>query len=776
MARPSNPLAGLVVAALLLAFLIVPAPTARAGQVSSWTGVDRVLRRAVASHEVPGAVLIVGHQGRVVYREAYGSRSLVPAKEPMTADTIFDLASLTKPLLTATAVMQLVERGQVRLDDPAARYLPEFSRHGKDAITVRQLLTHFSGLRADLDLANLWSSRDEALRLTWEEKPQHRPGKKFVYSDINYIVLGELVARVTATPLELYAETHIFQPLRMTHTRFLPPAEWQSRIAPTTRPGNGMTMHPSMLRGVVHDPTARRMGGVAGHAGLFGTADDVARFAQAILDGGGGVLKPETIALMTCPQQPPATGVLRGLGWDIDSPYSSPRGDHFPIGSFGHTGFTGTSLWIDPASRTYIVLLTNIVHPKGGKSAKALRGKVANAVAAALGITAAAALPRVKTGIDVLEERNFDVLRSPHGKTRRIGVLTNHTGRDSRGRRTIDVLAAAPGAKLTAIFAPEHGATGELDTADIGHSRDPSTGVAVYSVYGSTDAQRRPPLDVMKALDAVVIDLQDAGVRFYTYATTMGYFLEAAAQTGAEIIVLDRPNPITGSIVQGPLSDAGQPSFVNYHPLPVRHGMTLGELARLFNAERNINARLTVVPMQGWKRETWFDQTGLTWVNPSPNLRSLTQATLYPGVAMVEWSNVSVGRGTDSPFEFVGAPWVDGPRLADYLNQRQIPGVRFAAAEFTPTSSQYAGKSCRGVRITWVDRNALDAPLLGVELMSALLKLFPADYKLEHTSHLVANRQVMEGVAAGRDPREIADRWREDWQTFVEMRKRYLLY
>jgi uncharacterized protein YbbC (DUF1343 family) len=359
------------------------------------------------------------------------------------------------------------------------------------------------------------------------------------------------------------------------------------------------------------------------------------------------------------------------------------------------------------------------------------------------------------------------------GRQRRIGALTNHTGLASDGRRTIDVLATAPGVKLTAIFAPEHGATGDLDTADIAHSRDAATGVPVYSVYGATDAQRRPPLKLMKTLDAVVVDLQDVGARFYTYATTVGHFLEVAAQTGTEIIVLDRANPITGSMVQGPVSDSGQASFINYHPLPVRHGLTLGELARLFNAERRINARLTVVPVEYWHRSDWAFGA---WVSPSPNLRSLTQATLYPGVAMVEWSNVSVGRGTDAPFELVGAPWVDGGRLAEYLNQRQIPGVRFAAAEFTPASSQYKGMLCQGVRITLVDRDALDAPLLGVELMSALLKLFPAGYKLERTSHLVANRRVLEGVTAGRDPRVIAEEWRGEVQKFVELRKQYLLY
>ena len=277
--------------------------------------------------------------------------------------------------------------------------------------------------------------------------------------------------------------------------------------------------------------------------------------------------------------------------------------------------------------------------------------------------------------------------------------MTNQTGVDGLGIRTIDVLAKAPGISLAAIFSPEHGVTGTLDTTDINNSKDAATGVPVYSVYGGTDAARRPPADVMKNLDAVVFDIQDAGVRFYTYETTLGYFLEAAAKAGIEMIVLDRPDPMTGSFVQGPVSDAGQESFTNYWTVPVRHGMTMGELAKMFNAERGINAKLTVVPMEGWQRGDWFDSTGLGWVNPSPNLRSVTEAALYPGVALIEGTNVSVGRGTDTPFELVGAPWVKSKEFAAYLNARGIAGVRFVPVTFTPTASVYSGQTCSGVNI-----------------------------------------------------------------------------
>jgi uncharacterized protein YbbC (DUF1343 family)/CubicO group peptidase (beta-lactamase class C family) len=741
---------------------------------------------------------VVGHDGQVIYRKAYGSRSLEPRREPMTLDTIFDLASLTKVIVTTTAVMQLVEQGKVRLNDPVAKYLPEFAQNGKADITVRQLLTHYSGLEPDLDLKTAWEGKETAYRMAFAETPQDAPGSKFAYSDINFIVLGALVERVSGETLDEYAARHIFVPLKMMHTRFVPPlalrAGWIGKIAPTQYDENE-----HMLRGVVHDPTARRMGGVAGQAGLFSTGDDLAKFAQALLNGGGGILSALSVQKMTRPEQPPSAPVLRGFGWDIDSPFSSNRGDLLPVGGFGHTGFTGTSMWIDPTTQTYIILLTNAVHPRGKGNAIALRSKVATAVAAALPLTtsekeslrwesitgyneAQSAARRmsvrngsVKNGIDVLEEHAFDVLQVA-GRKKRIGLVTNQTGVDADGRRTIDVLAGAAGVSLEAIFSPEHGVTGTLDTTDINNSKDAATGVPVYSVYGATDAARRPAADVMKSLDAVVIDIQDAGTRFYTYETTLGYFLEAAAKVGIELTVLDRPDPITGSFVQGPVSDAGHESFTNYWTMPVRHGMTVGELAKMFNAERNIDAKLTVVAMEGWQRGDWFDSTGLGWVNPSPNLRSVTEAALYPGVALIEGTNVSVGRGTDTPFEQVGAPWIKSKELAAYLNGRGIAGVRFVPVTFTPTASAHAGQKCEGINISLVERNALDAPELGIELASALRTLYPTDFKMERMADLLVNQAAYDGLVAGRDPRRIAQDWQDELEKFQLLRQKYLIY
>jgi uncharacterized protein YbbC (DUF1343 family)/CubicO group peptidase (beta-lactamase class C family) len=772
----------------------IAAASAAAAPPVRLAAVDAIIEQAIADGNIPGAVLIVGHNGKVVYRKAYGCRALEPKREPMTLDTVFDLASLTKVIATTTAVMQLVELGKVRLNDPVAKYLPDFAQNSKDDVTVRQLLTHYSGFEPDLDLKTPWEGKETAYHMAFAETLQNPPGSAFVYSDINFITLGALVEKVSGEPLDQYATRHIFTPLKMLHTRFVPPESWKPKIAPTQYDENE-----HMLRGVVHDPTARRMGGVAGHAGLFSTADDLSKFAQALLNGGAGILSPLAVEKMTTPETPPAAPLLRGFGWDIDSPFSSNRGDLLPVGSFGHTGFTGTSLWIDPTTQTYIILLTNAVHPRGKGNAIGLRSKVATEIAAALPLTTdekeklrwlsitgyneaqsggrriGTRNGSVKNGIDVLEAHAFDVLKQPAGK-KRIGLVTNQTGLDADGRRTIDILAQAPGISLDAIFSPEHGVTGTVDTTDINNSKDVATGVPVYSVYGATNAARHPPEEVVKNLDAIVFDVQDAGVRFYTYETTLGYFLEAAAKAGIELIVLDRPDPITGSFVQGPVSDANRESFTNYWTVPVRHGMTIGELAKMFNAERSLNAKLTVVPLEGWQRGDWFDSTGLSWVNPSPNLRSVTEAALYPGVALIEGTNISVGRGTDTPFELVGAPWIKSRELASYLNARAIAGVRFVPVTFTPSAAVYSGQQCQGVNILLTDRNALDAPELGLELAAALHKLYATDFKIERMTDLLANQPAFEALIAGQDPRRIAQDWQPDLATFQQVRKKYLIY
>lgn len=771
------------------------APQEGNAQGSDFKDIDAIMEGAVARGDMPGGVVVIGHNGSVVYRKAFGMRSLEPTREAMTVDTIFDLASLTKCIATTTAMMQLIEEGRVRLNDPVAAYLPEFAQNGKAQITVRELMTHFSGLPPDLDLKEPWQGHATAFNMAMQEKPIYPSGTRFLYSDINFETLGFLVEKVTGMPLNEYAHTKIFAPLGMSDTTFLPPASWLPRIAPTQYDEQG-----KMLRGTVHDPTARRMGGVAGHAGLFSTADDLAKFAQELLSSNPTILSREAIVKMTTPQQPATAASLRGLGWDIDSPFSSNRGELLPVGSFGHTGFTGTSLWIDPVTDTYIIILTNAVHPNGHGSVISLRSRVATAVVKSLDLTIteeeALRMARitgynesmmaerrftarngdVKVGIDVLEDHGFRELHPDMAHPIRVGLVTNQTAVDAHGQRTADVLDHARGIKLTAIFSPEHGIAGVLDTTAIGNSQDAATGVPVYSVYGDTDAKRRPTAEGLADVDEIVYDIQDAGVRFYTYETTLGYFLEAAAKAGKPVVVLDRPDPIGGNYVQGPIADKGRESFVSYWQTPVRHGMTVGELARMFNGEREIGAKLSVVQMEGWMRGDWFDSTGRVWINPSPNLRDLTEAVLYPGIGMIEGTNVSVGRGTDTPFELVGAPWVDAAKLAAFLNARELDGVRFVPVNFTPNDSKYANQECAGVNIIVTNRDALDAPEVGLEIAAALWQLYPSEYKVAGLDVLMRNKATLDALTAGEDPRRIAEDWQDALQDFKAVRAKYLLY
>jgi len=749
---------------------------------------DAVVEEAIAKDQVPGAVLMVGQRGKVLHRLAYGSRALEPAKEPMTIDTIFDAASLTKVVATTSAIMKLFEQGRVRLNDPVTEYLPEF-QGGKSGITVRHLLTHFSGLRPDVDLEPPWSGHELGIGKALIDKPVAGPGERFIYSDINFILLGAIVEKLTGRSLPDYVREQIFAPLGMTDTGFRPAAALRPRIAPTERlPGPA-----GLLRGIVHDPTTRYMEGVAGHAGLFTTAADLARFAEMLLGRGARngvrVFQSVTVEKFTTPQSPANQPIQRGLGWDIDSTYSGNRGELFPLGSFGHTGFTGTSLWISPPTDSYVILLTNSVHPRRRPTITSLRGRVATVAAAALDITTpgisltgynetlvgpgarrvAARNGQVLTGLDVLALEKFASLRG-----RRVGLITNHTGLSRDGRRNVDLMVEA-GVTVAALFSPEHGIGGTEDHEQVGHSKDAVTGIPIWSLYQG--ANRKPSPALLRDIDVLVFDIQDIGARFYTYMCTMANAMEAAAQRRVPFWVLDRPNPITGVRVEGPMLDPALESFVGCFPLPLRHGMTLGEIAGMINAGRGWGAELRVVEMRGWQRGDWFDSTGQVWVNPSPNMRSLEAALLFPGIAMLEYSrNYSVGRGTDTPFQQVGAEWIRGRELAAYLNARQIPGVRVYATRFQPAASSLQGKLVEGVRFLITERELLDSGRLGLELGAALEKLYPGKIPWKQNERLIGSRSTIAALQAGEEPRQIQQREEENVREFLDRRARFLLY
>lgn len=983
--------------AILLLLLAFPkgecraqAPAAQPMRTAyDFSAVSALVNAAVADHKLPGAVVIVGHDGHVLFHQAYGARELagepgldgkpLAAADPMTEDTIFDMASLTKCLATATAVMQLYDAHKLAsFDDPVEKYLPAFNADHdpvRAKVTVRMLLTHTSGEAPDISLKDAWGlaapDKAEGFHRALSNPLANAPGAKFVYSDINFILLGDLVETLSGQPEDEYVQQHVFAPLGMLDTRYLPlakvcgphkivgaavmwapappgrmayacpPGTWSSallaRIAPTThddesKSNPALNPHWDMLtRGTVHDPTTRRMGGVAGHAGVFSTANDVATYAQALLEKllhnrGPFPVSQATLKLMTMPEQPGANPQqiaaaqiasdaqikcrqmqsttneaeilhhcdlppgklywdlapaypaikgqdLRGYGWDIDTAFSKPRGMIFPIGSFGHTGFTGTTLWMDPASDTYVVLLANAIHPRGGAPISNLRGEVATAVAQALekeadchyiqdpglncdhiypdslevspvtttirtllhgknALRARGADTRIRTsgnatltGIDVLEATHFSALAPFH----HIGILTNQTGLDRAGKRTIDLISAArttDHGQLTTIFTPEHGLSAKQDTTKLAAESDTATGVPVISLYGVGDASRRPKHEQLAGLDAVVVDLPIAGVRFWTYQTAMHYFLQAAAKERDEfhhtltIVVLDRPNIVGGLAVQGPVSDPTpdgpiKPSYIGSIALPIRHGMTLGELARYMNGHDHLNVPLTVVPMQHWSRAEFYDETGLPWIDPSPNLRTMAASVVYPGLGIMDPTNISVGRGTSTPFEQFGAgipaakpdnstatggvasattgardaqtrtgtgaaAWFHAADVAAALNARHIPGVTF-----TPTTVQvaedanhypYHGQNIEAVHLNVTDRNVLDSPEMGIEILSVLHHLYPAQFSLSRTLSYVGDKATFDAIERGDDPRAIAAVWAAALEGFKAERRQYLLY
>jgi len=766
----------------VLALIAIASAVSVRGQNSTdvFAAIEPLVTDAIARHQLPGAVVLIGRGDAVVYTRAFGQRAVQPSAEPMTEDTIFDLASLTKVVATTTSVMQLIEQGRIRLRDPVAQFIPEFAAHDKGRITIQQLMTHTSGLAPDLPLDVEFNGTAEAIARASDLTPTAPPGEKFVYSDINFFLLGDIVRRVSGERLDQYSKAHIFEPLGMRDTMFLPPASLRPRIAPTERcrqlawPCDDPTV--PFLRGIVHDPTARRMDNVAGHAGLFSTAADLSMFCRMLLNGGRlgdvRVLAPATVERMTTPSTPAGMKDVRGLGWDIDSAYSSNRGDLFPIGtSYGHTGFTGTSLWLDPTTKSYVIFLSNRVHPDGKGDVTPLRSKVATVAAAALSTQPPASSfqsLRTLTGLDVLEADGFAELQGKH-----VGLVTNQTGRSRAGVSTIDLLAHASGVTLVALFSPEHGIRGQQDEI-VESSRDDKTGLAIHSLYAKT---RRPTDDMLKGIDMLVVDLQDIGARFWTYPTTLEYVIEEAAKRDIAVVVIDRPNPIDATDVEGPVQDDAAVGFTGYMKMPIRHGMTMGELARAFAGERRLNVKLSVVAMKNWRRDAWFDDTGVPWVTPSPNMRNLIAATLYPGIGAIEQTNISVGRGTESPFEQIGAPWIDGRALAETLNSRGIPGIRFYPVTFTPSAgAKLGGQSCSGVFMIVTNRDVLRPVRVGVEIASALSKRYGKQFTLEDAATLLGSKATIQQVRAGDDPAAIAASWAADERAWRATRAKYALY
>ena len=739
--------------------------------------IDDLVAEGLSQNKMPGCVVVIGRREGIVFRKAYGFRQTQPEQIPMTLDTVFDLASLTKPIATATSVMLLIQQGKLELNQTVASIIPEFAANGKDTITIRHLLTHTSGLIADNSISDYADGPNaafvniNALKLTAE------PGKEFIYSDVGFIELGRIVEVVSGQSLHEFTQAAIYAPLGMTETGYLPGEALKARAAVTEeRDGHWM-------QGEVHDPRAFALGGIAGHAGLFSTADDLARYAVMMLNQGQfedvQILQPEVFTLMTTAVDVPRG--RRALGWDARTGYSSNRGDLMSSSAFGHGGFTGTGIWMDPQQNLFVLFLSNRVHPDGKGLVNPLIGRIGTIAGAAMKSAAVADAASVGSdagsirhdvpvlnGIDILQRDGFAVLQD-----RRVGLITNQTGLNRDGVSTVRLLHGADGVKLVTLFSPEHGLEGKLDIPKIGDQQDSATGLKVFSLYGET---RTPTPESLEGIDTLVFDIQDIGCRFYTFVSTMGNAMKAASEHKLRFVVLDRANPIGGLDVQGPVLDEGDESFVGFHTLPVRHGMTAGELAQMFRAELRLDLDLQVVRVEGWRRAALFDQTGLTWTNPSPNMRNLTQALLYPGVGLLEMTNLSVGRGTDTPFEVISAPWIRERELAAHLNAVGLPGVRFVPVRLTPASSKFANESCGGVNLIITDRGQFHPLRTGIQLMCSLRSLYPEAWETKNLNRLLSSRKVHDAVLGGRTVAEIEQLWSAELEEFSRRRARFLIY
>ncbi|MCA9666118.1 MAG: DUF1343 domain-containing protein [Myxococcales bacterium] len=732
-----------------------PLPSARpsaVGIVDDLTAdLDALLRDALRRKIIPAAQLVVVRRGRVVYRRAVGGAKL---------DTIFDLASVTKVVATVTSVLQLVERGKLRLDDPVAKHL-RWLGPDKRSITVRQLLLHISGLHSVVAKGDLTFDPKIILRRIKRSRVRAAPGTRVKYSDAGFILLAALVEKLSGKRFDRYVRSHILAPLGMCSAGFAPPRRVRARlITPWPR---GRWKHKD---GIVYDPLSERMRGIAGHAGLYATADDLARFGLALLRGGKlanrRVLSRASIRAMTQRHALPG-GRTRGLGWIVSR-----------SGRFGHTGFTGTSIFIDPRADTVVVLLTNRtylelrkdVHP----SVSRLRRRVHALVRGALLRGRRRRGGRVRVGLDVLVAEK---LKRLHG--RRVALVTNRTAIDARGRWIGEIFDAARDVSLVALFAPEHGLSARVDRRiRDGKWRTPSgRSVPVYSLFGR---RQRPTSKTLAGVDTIVFDVAAIGVRYYTYIATMGWSMRAAARHKLRFVVLDRPNPLGAVKLSGPVARYRLGHATRYHALPVRYGMTMGELSLLLDRERRIGAKPEVIKVRGWRRAQRFDRQGLRWVNPSPNIRSWRQALTYGAVGLVEGTNVAVGRGTDSPFLWLGAPWIDGVKLARALNALGLAGAYFVPEARTPRSSRHRRKRCDGVRLLLLDAARFDVGRTGAAIALALRRLFAAHWHTAQLIKLVADPSVNSAILAGKPLSQVVALWRQDLRAFAARRRRYLLY
>lgn len=698
------------------------------------------LERSVAAAGAPGAAACVGENGTRLFTGAAGWRILGPDPEPATIDTVYDLASLTKVIATTTAAMLLREEGRLDLDAPVSAWLPDAAFR---AITARHLLTHTSGLPAGRPLHREAASVDQAVARIAQTPLTRRPGERRVYSDLGYILLGRLVEAVSGERLDHYCRRRIFGPLNMQRTVFNPhPMLWGHCAATEQCAWRGRVM-----RGEVHDENAHALGGVSGHAGLFAPVTDVALFCEGLLEG--RILRRETVAEMIRMDHV-ATYPWQGLGWKVD-PWRDGSEGYLPARrAFGHTGWTGTSMWVDFDRGFHCTLLSNTCHPsRARRENRTLRRVFHTAVHA--NWYAGRANPH--SGLDRLAWDGFSAV-----KGKRVALLTHHAAVDQLGRHAIDVIGLEPEAILVRVFSPEHGLRGQAEAGErVGAQR---ASVPVTSLYGD---RKRPTRDELRGVDLFVVDMQDVGARFYTYMATMRESMAACAEARVPMLVLDRPNPI-GAAVEGNLPDRVG-SLVCAAKVPVRHGMTLGEIALyLWRAEfSRPGFEVRVLTVDGWPNNLQFDALALPWIPPSPNIPTPGTALLYSGTCFFEGVNINEGRGTDSPFTLVGAPWLDPAAVIDEVPAAARAGVALEPEAYTPvaipgraSSPRHQDRRCQGIRIRLRDADAARPFALAVALLCGIQKRHPAELEwLPFFDTLAGGDALRRQIQSGRPAMEI---------------------
>jgi len=701
------------------------------------------LKRAVRQSKAPGATAFVGRAGGEKFlTAAEGMRQTTPVSEAATEDTLYDLASLTKQISTTTSVMLLHEDGKLNLDQKVSEFLPI---PGLERYTLRQCITHTAGLAPFKPWQDEIHSPEDIVQRIAALPPSSPAGTQRVYSDLGFILLAQVVGQAAREPIDAFVARRVFKPLGMRRTLFNPPPELRKDCAAT----ENCPWRKRVLKGEVHDERAFAMGGVAGHAGLFSTAPDLGLFCDALLSG--KILKSATLDDMLKMGQVPFY-LGQGIGWWLD-PWTSGSNGYLPSRrAFGHTGFTGTSMWLDRDTGIYAVLLSNTVHPRREpRDNTSLRRTFYDGVMFAHYPKSTNA----HNGIDYLPRVDYKPVLG-----KKMAILTNQAATDMLGRPDLEAFGLEPGVTFKTIYTPEHGLRGQAE-AGKSVASEKTGAVPTISLYGK---QKRPTKDEFKGVQLFVVDLPDVGSRYYTYMATMKECMAACAESGVPVLVLDRPNPLGGTVLEGPVAKVFE-SAVCSAPIPARHGMTLGEIAAFFQQTvfEKSKLKLEIQNVENWRRELTHPACTLPWTPPSPNLPTFETALAYAGTCLFEGINLNEGRGTETPFLLFGAPWMDNKAVSAAID----PAL---AAGFTPTTRvyipkpipgkaenpEYKGSVCKGIRLEVTDSDAARPFSLAVGLLAELVKRHRGQLQWKPNFDVLAGGPwLREQLVAGRSAAEI---------------------